>query len=668
MAPADPRDLDPESASAPETVDAQARTLVRPGVAPPPAWGALEAAPPVDDSSLEEPRAGAFRYEVRALLGEGGMGQVHLCRDALIGREVALKMMLPELEQQPHIRARFLREARVQGQLEHPAIVPVHDIGVSPEGSTYFTMKRVRGLTLASVIEALAKNDAETAQRFSLRKLLAAFVSVCLAVDFAHGRGVLHRDLKPGNIMLGAHGEVSVLDWGLAKPDDEPASVAPRSLPRVNDASLGPLPAEAHTALGAFLGTPGYMAPEYVLGGAPTAQGDVFALGAILFEILTLEPLYPRIGARNLVAAALGDADARVSARCPARNVAPELEAICVRATARSPADRHPSARELSEEVERFLEGDRDLVRRKELAQERAEEAEALLRSAAAGGAAYEKARSRAMRELGHALALDPDNAAARTSMIRILTEPPGEVPPEVDEAMEAAAQKQVRMGAELGGRVLLVWFLFLPLFWWMGMRDAGVIVSVLGPIGLAVGLSFLEARRAVMNTKVQMVSYVCTTFAIAATSRIFGPFMLVPTLAATYAVSVHVHPRVAPRRAVLVMCCLAIVAPVLLEVAGVLPRTVTVGEGAIVIRTMGTLREGPAVAFLVVGSVAMMLSASFFIGRMRDALNLAERRLHLHAWHVQRMMPEGLPIKTQLLKTLPKISRAHLPPHLPRR
>src|SRR5262249_11885639 len=145
-------------------------------------------------------------------------------------------------------------------------------------------------------------------------------------------------------------------------------------------------------------------------------------------------------------------------------------EAICVQATARAPEDRYPSARALSEAVERFLEGDRDVVRRKELAQARAEEAEELLRSTSGGGAAYEQTRSRAMRELGHALALDPDNAAARASMIRILTEPPDEVPPEVNEAMEAAAQKQLRMGAALGGRVLWVWFLFLPLFWWMGL------------------------------------------------------------------------------------------------------------------------------------------------------------------------------------------------------
>jgi eukaryotic-like serine/threonine-protein kinase len=662
------RDADPPSASDAKTVDPRARTLLREAVpAAPrvgPSWAELEDAPAVGDAGFEEPRAGAFRYRMGELLGEGGMGQVHLCHDAVFGREVAIKMMLPELESQPSIRARFLREARVQGQLEHPGIVPVHEIGVSPQGATYFTMKRVRGMTLASVIEALASGDTDTEARFSLRKLLAAFVSVCLAVDFAHGRGVLHRDLKPSNVMLGAYGEVSVLDWGLAKPDTEPASsVGPGSRPLVSDASLGPLPAEAQTALGDRLGTPGYMAPEYVLGGPATTQGDVFALGAILFEILALEPLYPRLGVADLAAAALDGADARVSTRCPARNVAPELEAICLRATAPAPPDRYHGARELSEAVERFLEGDRDLVRRKELAQGRAEEAEGLLLAGLRRGADYEELRSRAMRELGHALALDPDNAAARASMIRILTDPPDEVPPEVSEAIEASAQKQLRMGAGMGGRVMLVWFLFLPLCWWMGVRDPRVIVCVLGPIGVAAVVGILEARRPVVRVWAPYVTVFCMAFAIVATSRLFGPFMLVPTLAATYAVSMQVHPHPAPRRVALLLCCLVMVVPVLLEYTGVLPQTVTVREGAIVIRTLGTVREGPAIFFLTVAGVAMTLSACLFIARIRDALSAAERRLHLHAWHVQRMMPEGLPTRSQFMKTHRRTARVQAPP-----
>jgi serine/threonine-protein kinase len=430
--------------------------------------------------------------------------------------------------------------------------------------------------------------------------------------------------------------------------------MVPRSQPRVTEASLGELPPEAHTAIGALLGTPGYMAPESGFDGRAGPQGDVFALGAILFEVLALTPLYPRLTMHNLVAGTLKGADARPSVRSPSRNVVPELEAICVRATDPSPAERYRSARELSEAVERFLEGDRDHERRMELAQQRAEEADALLRQGPRSGPAYEATRSRAMRELGHALALDPDNAAARTTMVRVLTEPPDQVPAEVADTIEAAAQKQLRMGAGAGAKIMLIWFLFLPLFWWMGMRDVGVIASVLGPIGVAAAVGFYESRRAVVRTGMQYFTFVCTTFAIAATSRIFGPFMLVPTLAATYAVSMHVHPHLAPRRFVLGLSCAAMIMPVLLEALGVLPRTVTVRDGAMVIRTLGTLREGPAMAFLTIGGVVMTVSACWFIGQIRDALSHADCRLHVHAWHVQRMVPADLPPRSQMLTSRP--------------
>ncbi len=167
------------------------------------------------------------RYQPGELLGEGGMGEVRLARDARIGREVAVKTMRREIGARGE--SRFLREARVQGQLEHPAIVPVYDLGVTRDGETYFTMKRVRGRSLDSILEALAAGELDTVAEFTRRRLLTAFSQVCLAVEFAHARGVLHRDLKPANIMIGDFGEVYVLDWGLAKVrdlDELPASSA----------------------------------------------------------------------------------------------------------------------------------------------------------------------------------------------------------------------------------------------------------------------------------------------------------------------------------------------------------------------------------------------------------------------------------------------------------
>ncbi|MBL8743125.1 MAG: serine/threonine protein kinase, partial [Myxococcales bacterium] len=222
------------------------------------------------------------RYRMLELLGRGGMGEVTKSLDLKIGREIALKTMRPIApEDLPQATSRFLREARVQALLEHPSIVPVYDIAFGPDGP-YFTMKRVRGETLLDIIEGSRNTVKSTlGLRHSRHRLLSAFVTVCLAVDYAHQSGVVHRDLKPDNIMLGNHGEVYVLDWGVARvlPVGDRQSV-------VGDDSDDTHP-------GDMVGTPGFMSPEQVLGQLELvdAKSDVFALGAILYELLTHEPL-----------------------------------------------------------------------------------------------------------------------------------------------------------------------------------------------------------------------------------------------------------------------------------------------------------------------------------------------------------------------------------------
>ncbi|NUQ79019.1 MAG: serine/threonine protein kinase, partial [Polyangiaceae bacterium] len=277
---------------------------------------------PVEASGLEQ------RYELITVLGTGGMGEVRLCKDRLIGRSVAMKVMHDELAAQSDLRERFLREVRIQGQLEHPSIVPVYDIGVDSKGGILFTMKRIRGMTLDTVLDGLRAGNAELSARYSRRKLLVAFSSVCLAVDFAHQRGVIHRDIKPENIILGDFGEVYVLDWGIAKVMSGGDAADVEALELTQDSMQ-------QTALGSLLGTPGYMSPEQACGAIDRldARTDVYSLGAILFEIVAGQTLHdPALSVQKLLAATIRGVDARPSAR-GARDVPAELDAICVRAT-----------------------------------------------------------------------------------------------------------------------------------------------------------------------------------------------------------------------------------------------------------------------------------------------------------------------------------------------
>ena len=241
----------------------------------------------------------ASRYALRRVLGAGGMGEVRLCADAWIGRDVAMKVVKPSSGgSASETRGRFLREACVQGQLEHPSVVPVYDIGRTPGGETFFTMKRIGGHTLEEIVDGLREGATAMAANYTRRKLLSAMSQVCLAVAYAHSRGVVHRDLKPANVMLGDFGEVYVLDWGVAKvagASDTASTQSPVAL-----VGGGPL-----TQAGSLVGTPGYMAPEQVRGEAATPATDVYALGLMFFEVLALDRAHAGATMEALIASSL---------------------------------------------------------------------------------------------------------------------------------------------------------------------------------------------------------------------------------------------------------------------------------------------------------------------------------------------------------------------------
>ncbi len=292
------------------------------------------------------------RYTLSRLHATGGIGRVWLARDASLGRDVALKELRPERAGQPAVWGRFLREAQVTGQLEHPGIVPVYELGRRPDDQApFYTMRFVRGRTLAEAARAYhERRQRREAGPLELRELLTALVGVCNAVAYAHSRGVLHRDLKPQNVVLGDYGEVMVLDWGLAKLAGEPDGDADP----VTVEADGGLP-DDRTVAGQVLGTPAYMAPEQAEGRPDLldARTDVYGLGAVLYEILTGRPPFAGPDTTAVLRRVVHEPPAPPRSAVPA--TPPALEAVCLKALAKRPADRYGSAKELARDVECWL-------------------------------------------------------------------------------------------------------------------------------------------------------------------------------------------------------------------------------------------------------------------------------------------------------------------------
>ncbi len=276
------------------------------------------------------------RYEVLSLLGRGGMGEVLRVRDRVLERTVALKRLRPDRQRSRNTFTRFREEAQVTAQLEHPGILPVYDLAEDAAGRLHYTMKEVHGLTLGEAVEAFHEGDGS----LSLLGLVDVFARACSAVGFAHSRGVVHRDLKPDNVLLGQHGEVLVVDWGLVKV----VGAEDRSDPvRVGHAVHG----RTETQDGVIMGTPGFMAPEQwvAIDREIDPRTDVYALGVVLQVILTgayPPPVYPEEGPLVWVS------DPPVG-----------LRHVVERATSWSPEDRHADAQELSVAVREWLEGAR---------------------------------------------------------------------------------------------------------------------------------------------------------------------------------------------------------------------------------------------------------------------------------------------------------------------
>ena len=326
----------------------------------------LEGVDPGGVEDAKRVRSQEERYVFESEIGRGGMGSVFRVRDNHLRRTLAMKVAHGTSESQsggePSVLDRFLEEAQVTGQLDHPGIVPLHELGIDAKGRLYFTMRLVRGRHLGEVFE-LARGNREG---WSRERILVVLIRVCEAMSYAHAKGVIHRDLKPANVMTGRFGEVYVMDWGLAKVrgrEDRARSAEnqPSIVRTGRTASSGSRSGALETSLGTVFGTPAYMSPEQARGDVDRVdeRSDVYSIGAILYHHLTGEPPYLHgqagVPVETVLAWLLEGPPPRVREIAP--DTPPELAAICERAMAREPDERYGGMQQLAEELRSYLVG-----------------------------------------------------------------------------------------------------------------------------------------------------------------------------------------------------------------------------------------------------------------------------------------------------------------------
>ncbi len=294
------------------------------------------------------------RYTVIREIARGGMGKVLEVEDNDLRRSVALKVLRKEMLGRRDLVERFLEEAQITGQLEHPNIVPVHEIGVDGRGNLYFTMKLVEGEELSSVIKRLKQGDANAARSYPLGRLIEIFIKLCEGVAFAHARGVIHRDLKPANIMVGRFGEVQIMDWGVSKIVGTREETAERTVASDRrDANVGA------TMVGAILGTPTYMSPEQARGETDTldVQSDIFSLGVILYELLSLKLPWTGKNSEEILEQVREFNPDPPSKRTNDRVIPAELESVTMTCLDKDPKARIQSAQDLIDNLRSWQEG-----------------------------------------------------------------------------------------------------------------------------------------------------------------------------------------------------------------------------------------------------------------------------------------------------------------------
>jgi serine/threonine protein kinase len=576
--------------------------------------------------SLEDGR----RYEQLQTLGQGGMGVVELTADRLIGRDVAIKSLRPQLADDHRVAQRFLREAKIQGQLEHPAIVPVYDLGRTAAGSLYFAMKRVKGRTLRELLDALRRGD-EIDERFSQRRLLSAFSQICQAVEFAHSRGVVHRDLKPENLMFGEHGEVYVLDWGIARllgRDDEAEAIVDLD------------PGTDGTRQGAVIGTVGYMSPEQAAGDHELIdrRSDVWSLGAILFELLARTPLIERGSVAEMLARTTLGVDADPSRLDP--ELPPELASLCVAATATRREDRLPSARALSDAIERYLDGDRDARMRREKSQLHARAAEQAAERAFASDDL--ELRREAARESGVALALDPGNVDARKTLFELFTRPPRQMPEAAQVSLDADRIQTLRSFYRESIVAISIYAPLLSGLLVFGLNEPWVLYASLGISLVYVLLCILGLRRTEPRSYIPLLMHTCTSITLVLITRLFTPLLVLPVLVAIATTASVSSPGGAPRWAFALVGTLPVLGAGALELLGIWPPTMVWVNGTLELRSaLVELGDSSLVipVLLILSSFPLVIGTAL-TGRVQRLVDDIVRAAHVQRWQLEQIVP----------------------------